>query len=71
MLSTVRSSLSESAVEEVPGAAGEDEAQPEQFVYSEDAYMEEQHWEPDANDVVFDDHGEGVGIEGDLDVDDD
>lgn len=70
MLSTVRSSLSETAAEVLDGA-GEGEAQPEQFVYSEDAYMEEQPWEPDESDVVFDDVGEGVGIEGDLDVDDD
>jgi hypothetical protein len=28
-------------------------------------------WEGDANAMEFDDMGEGVGVEGDLDVDDD
>ena len=42
-------------------------------VYSEyqEDYHEEGQWDYDANDVVFDDTGEGAGIEGDLDVDDD
>ncbi|KAI0763527.1 HRDC-like protein [Trametes elegans] len=38
--------------------------------YTED-YTQDQQWDYDANEVVFDDTGEGAGIEGDLDVDDD
>lgn len=64
MLATVRSSLSEHVGE---GAPTGDEAPPEQFVYTEEAGG----WDNDANEMVFDDSGEGVGVEGDLDVEDD
>jgi len=37
-------------------------------VYEE---AEQETWEYDANQMEFDDAGEGVGVEGDLDVDDD
>jgi len=37
-------------------------------VYEE---AEQEIWEYDANQMDFDDTGEGVGVEGDLDVDDD
>jgi hypothetical protein len=38
----------------------------------EDAYGEpEERWDNDANDMVFDDTGEGAGVEGDLDMEDD
>ncbi|KAN0087646.1 RNA polymerase Rpb4 domain containing protein [Tylopilus felleus] len=34
-------------------------------------YQVEQEWEHDTEDVEFDDLGEGVGLEGDLDIEDD
>lgn len=34
-------------------------------------YAVEQGWEYDAEDAEFDDLGEGVGVEGDLDMEDD
>lgn len=37
-------------------------------VYEE---AEQQIWEYDANQMDFDDTGEGAGVEGDLDIDDD
>lgn len=36
-----------------------------------DVYQVEQEWEHDTEDVEFDDLGEGVGLEGDLDIEDD
>ncbi|TFY72175.1 hypothetical protein EVG20_g828 [Dentipellis fragilis] len=42
----------------------------EMEVYQEQVYDEDGQWEQDANDVEFVDAGEGAGIEGDLDVDD-
>jgi len=36
-----------------------------------DAYEIEQGWEHEAEDAEFDDLGEGVGVEGDLDMEDD
>lgn len=36
-----------------------------------DAYEVEQGWEHDAEDAEFDDVGEGIGVEGDLDMEDD
>jgi len=41
------------------------------FYSEEQVYQEEMRWENDANDLEFDDVGEGAGVEGDLDVDDD
>lgn len=70
MLETVRSSLTGPAGAQGATSAPADAA-PEEYVYEETSYMEEERWEHDANDVVFDDTGEGAGIEGDLDVDDD
>ncbi|KAI6131177.1 RNA polymerase Rpb4-domain-containing protein [Pisolithus croceorrhizus] len=35
-----------------------------------EVYEEEERWEHDANDLDFDDFGEGVGVEGDLDMED-
>lgn len=37
---------------------------------ADDADADAPLWEPDANDIEYLDAGEGVGIEGDLDVDD-
>ena len=71
ILTTVRSSLidplnsTSDAPHDVDMAVGAEA--PEVEVYTEDA----EGWEYDANDIVFDDTGEGAGVEGDLDVDDD
>lgn len=34
-------------------------------------YQEDQRWEHDAAEDVYDDFGDGAGVEGDLDMDDD
>ncbi|KAG1869053.1 RNA polymerase Rpb4-domain-containing protein [Suillus subalutaceus] len=52
------------AVPEDKGTLGEDAVE----VYEE---AEQETWEYDANAMEFDDMGEGAGVEGDLDVDDD
>ncbi|KAG1885223.1 hypothetical protein F4604DRAFT_1878604 [Suillus subluteus] len=52
------------AVPEDKGTLGEDAVE----VYEE---AEQETWEFDANAMEFDDMGEGAGVEGDLDVDDD
>jgi hypothetical protein len=44
--------------------------QQEVFMESEQPWGEEEHMY-DANEVFFDDMGEGAGVEGDLDVEDD
>lgn len=73
ILSTVRASLSKSA----PNTGGPGNARyvgEEQTVYvDEDLNYAEaaEGWGPDANDILFDDTGEGMGVEGDLDVEDD
>ncbi|KAG6332431.1 hypothetical protein ID866_6659 [Astraeus odoratus] len=36
-----------------------------------EVFQEEERWEHDANEVEFDDFGEGVGVTGDLDMEDD
>ncbi|KAH9850190.1 HRDC-like protein [Lenzites betulinus] len=76
ILNTVKSSLAGSAPEPngAPGGDGMAQSAQAQMVYTE--YTEEYaqddgHWQYDATDVVFDDTGEGAGVEGDLDVDDD
>ncbi|KAI0345618.1 hypothetical protein BDW22DRAFT_1426287 [Trametopsis cervina] len=72
ILSTVRGSLSEHG----PGeqSAGSAAAITNQAIFTEED-MNYGHgnegWEHDANEIVFDDTGEGAGIEGDLDMDDD
>lgn len=73
MLNVVRSSLSEPVIEpraaSARGAGVATTYQPtnpatiQQQIYGE--------WEYDPNEQVFDDTGEGAGVEGDLDVDDD
>ncbi|KAJ3481710.1 hypothetical protein NLI96_g7479 [Meripilus lineatus] len=71
ILSTVRSSLNEPSTQPLvqePQAVGvEEDIVPEPEFDTEDA----EGWEYDANEVLFDDTGEGAGVEGDLDVDDD
>lgn len=78
ILETVRSSLSASAVpltKGIQGGARESAAFGAEIVYTEDTEMQEYveedgTWEYDANEVVFDDTGEGAGVEGDLDIED-
>ncbi|OBZ71245.1 DNA-directed RNA polymerase III subunit RPC9 [Grifola frondosa] len=70
ILSAVRSSLSEP----VPVASSDNEPMQAEIVYAEttEIYVEESsNWEQDTNEVVFDDTGEGAGVEGDLDMEDD
>lgn len=43
---------------------------PEPTVGYVEVYEEEDRWEHDGNDLEFDDFGEGVGVEGDLDMED-
>lgn len=72
ILSVVRSSLTEPTAADAVNGVNEGEAAPEPFIYSEETYMGgAERWEDDANEVVFDDMGEGAGIEGDLDIDED
>ena len=76
ILDSVKASLQEPAAGRnttgaVEGQVPVHDMQIDAVVYSEYQDFDEQQWDYDANDVVFDDHGEGVGIEGDLDVDDD
>lgn len=66
VLDVVRNSLSEDAmqVETTTPTNGEVE------VYEERLFLEEDEpWDQDANDVEFDDIGEGAGVEGDLEAD--
>ncbi|KAH9950682.1 RNA polymerase Rpb4-domain-containing protein [Amylocystis lapponica] len=79
MLATVRSSLSESAVLAVPvttdihaeafggGDTNMTYSTEDAQVYAEDNTA----WVYDANEIIFDDTGEGMGVEGDLDMNDD
>ena len=73
ILDVVKESLREQAANStVNGNTAAHDMQAEPVVFSE--YQQEygvDQWDYDANEVVFDDHGEGVGIECDLDVDDD
>ncbi|KZT64167.1 hypothetical protein DAEQUDRAFT_815165 [Daedalea quercina L-15889] len=80
ILETVRSSLSVPAAPLTNGVHGDrtgiGATNGGEIVYTEDAEMqqyveEDGHWEYDANEIVFDDTGEGAGVEGDLDVEDD
>lgn len=38
---------------------------------SDPLFFAEEQWDNDAADMMFDDHGEGAGVEGDLDMEDD
>lgn len=77
ILETVKSSLSVPAGSFTNGVQGSAGAGAEaDVVYAEDMEMQEYveedgTWEYDANEVVFDDAGEGAGVEGDLDIEDD
>lgn len=67
ILSTVRDSLSEPA----QVIADRENRLQQAFYPAEDLNYAEERWEHDTNDVVFDDTGEGAGIEGDLDLEED
>ncbi|RPD56088.1 hypothetical protein L226DRAFT_509895 [Lentinus tigrinus ALCF2SS1-7] len=76
ILSTVKASLREPAPAVNGTTNGEEHQQAmlvEHVVYSEyqEHYQDTNHWDYDATEVVFDDTGEGAGIEGDLDVEED
>ncbi len=73
MLNTIKASLLEAAAPAVNGDEHQQTMQVDNVVYSEyqEDYQGDNHWDYDANEVVFDDAGEGAGIEGDLDVEDD
>ena len=76
ILGTVKESLHEHAAAintTADGAQPTQAVHPDAVVYSEyqEDYQDDGHWDYDANEVVFDDAGEGAGIEGDLDVEED
>ena len=68
VLEVVRSSLTEP----VPAAPPVDLTNDPSAPAGDDPHPDDATWEDyHANDVVFDDTGEGAGIEGDLDVEED
>ena len=74
ILDIVRSSLSEPAAQPQTVAQGADQGAGTyqgDYTYTgtEGVYAED--WDYEANEQVFDDTGEGMGVEGDLDVDED
>ncbi len=76
ILNAVKESLRDRAAAANGTASGAQPAQAihaDAVVYSEyqEDYQDEGHWDYNANEVVFDDVGEGAGIEGDLDVEED
>ncbi|KAI0629977.1 HRDC-like protein [Trametes polyzona] len=76
ILNTVKSSLAEPAATVNGTSGGEDASHSMQVEttyteYAEEYTQDAEQWDYDANEVVFDDTGEGAGIEGDLDVEDD
>ncbi|KAI0671150.1 HRDC-like protein [Trametes maxima] len=74
ILTGVQSSLSAAVLNGITsgeGSAQEIQVETTYTEYTEEYTQDAEHWEYDANEVVFDDTGEGAGIEGDLDVDDD
>ncbi|EMD39643.1 hypothetical protein CERSUDRAFT_103640 [Gelatoporia subvermispora B] len=76
MLSLVKASLSEPAAPTVNGAPDDAGAGNARLQYpsgnAQVVYEEETTWQDyQVNEEVFDDTGEGAGIEGDLDMDDD
>ncbi|KAI8986128.1 HRDC-like protein [Trametes punicea] len=77
ILNTVKSSLSEPPPNVNGTSEGHKAEEPMQVEsttytdYAEDYTQEDAQWAYDVNEVVFDDTGEGAGIEGDLDVEED
>lgn len=72
ILSTVRASLTEPQPAPTTNVSPDMVVESEQETPGAEVYVEDaEGWEYDANEVVFDDTGEGAGVEGDLDVEDD
>jgi len=78
MLNTVKSSLSNAHItarDEMHPSGAQGVGEGVQMVYTEDNMQggvdEDGIWDYDASEMVFDDTGEGAGVEGDLDVEDD
>jgi hypothetical protein len=73
LLVVVSKSLNESAPEHPSGTMAVPEDKQTLSEVAVEVYEEadEETWEYDANAMEFDDTGEGAGVEGDLDVDDD
>lgn len=73
ILTAVKTSLKDTspAVNGASAAAQSAQVEATFTEYAEDYAQDAEHWDYNANEVVFDDTGEGAGIEGDLDVDDD
>ncbi|THH17259.1 hypothetical protein EW146_g3511 [Bondarzewia mesenterica] len=71
ILSNVRASLSEPATASGTSAQRHIAGSQALFPVEQQTYEEDAEWELDANDVEFVDAGEGAGVEGDLDIEDD
>ena len=74
MLSTVRASLADTALVSERAVATAGQGNQEQAIFAEydlDYPEDAEGWDYDADDNVFDDTGEGMGVEGDLDVEED
>lgn len=74
ILSTVRASLVDPASNTEGVVPATEYAVQEQMTYAEEdvVYTEgAEGWEQDTDEVLFDDTGEGMGVEGDLDVEED
>ncbi|CAL1713585.1 unnamed protein product [Somion occarium] len=69
ILSTVRASLIEAVSSAEPTHAPAEVGFYQEPVQA--VYQEAETWEYDANEIVFEDNGEGAGVEGDLDIDED
>lgn len=70
VLDIVRHSLSDDAMQvesNLPGATGATEGRQEERLFLED----DNTWDYDANEVEFDDVGQGAGVEGDLEDNED
>lgn len=70
VLSVVSKSLQGSHSHGMNGPPPTHDTVPEPTAGYVEVYEEEERWEHDGNDLEFDDFGEGVGVEGDLDMED-
>ena len=71
VLDVVKSSLADKPTELTFIPSGPSSA-PQAEVYAEpDSQMDDDYWEEDANEDEFVDQGEGAGVEGDLEMDED
>lgn len=73
LLAAVSKSLNEKAPEHPNGTVVAPEVKQTRDEDAVEVYegADQETWEYDANAMEFDDTGEGAGVEGDLDVDDD